>query len=141
AVPQSVAQRIDNTPVITSTSPSAPPFKRDLARSLRVESVPDRARNQQIKFRDERQVTVNPQTGEAAISQRQNLAAEQARSRQMLDLARQASRGDRNARQQMQELRRQQVEQQRAERFNAQQAQGERVRLQMQQQQSQREAF
>jgi len=141
AVPQSVAQRIDNTPVITSTSPSAPPFKRDLARSLRVESVPERARNQKIQFRDERQATVTSQQGEATTSQRQNLAAEQARARQMLDLARQASRGDRNARQQMQELRRQQVEQQRAERFNAQQAQGERVRLQMQQQQSQREAF
>lgn len=141
AVPQSVAQRIDNTPVITSTSPSAPPFKRDLARSLRVESVPDRARNQQIKFRDERQTTVNPPPGEAAISQRQNLATEQARARQMLDLARQAGRGDRNARQQMQELRRQQVEQQRAERFNAQQAQGERVRQQLQSQQSQRDAL
>src|SRR5207253_3177030 len=60
------------------------------------------------------------------------LASEQAREKQIADLSRQAARGDRNARQQMVELRKQQVEQQRAERANAQQAQGQRVNQQIQ---------
>ena len=142
-VPQTVVQRINNTPVITSTSPSAPPFRRDLAQTLRVQPLPDRVRNQKIQFRDERTANARAPQGEgsSAASQQQNLAAEQARERQMADLSRQAARGDRNARQQMQDLRRQQVEQQRADRFNARQAQGERVRQQIQQPQTQRDAF
>jgi hypothetical protein len=142
-VPQAVAQRIANTPVITSTNPSAPPFRRDLAQTLRVQSLPDRIRNEKIQVRDERTATARPPQGEGApgTSQQQNLAAEQARERQIADLSRQAARGDRNAGQQMQDLRRQQVEQQRADRISAQQAQGERVRQQMQQQQGQRDAL
>lgn len=141
-VPQSVTQRINNTPVVTSTSPSAPPFRRDLAQTLRVQSLPDRVRNQKIQFRDDRSVTTQAQSqGAPGTNQQPNLAAEQARERQIADLSRQAARGDRNARQQIQDLRRQQVEQPRADRVNAQQAQGERVRQQMQQQQSQREAL
>jgi len=142
-VPQAVAQRIVNTPVITSTNPSAPPFRRDLAQTLRVQSLPDRVRNEKIQVRDERTATARPPQGEGApgTSQQQNLAAEQARERQIADLSRQAARGNRNARQQMQDLRRQQVEQQRADRISAQQAQGERVRQQMQQQQGQRDAL
>ena len=131
-VPRAVAQRITNTPVITSTAPSAPRFKRDLARTLRVESVSDRVKNQKIQFRDERQATARQSE---SVPGQPNLATEQARERQMVDLARQASRGDRNARQQMQELRRQQVEQQRAQRVSAQQPQAERIRQQMQPQQ------
>ncbi len=127
--------------VITSTNPSAPPFRRDLAQTLRVQALPDRVRNQKIQFRDERAATAKNQQGEGApgTSQQQNVAAEQARERQIADLSRQAARGDRNARQQMQDLRRQQVEQQRSDRISAQQAQGERVRQQMQQQQGQRD--
>ncbi len=142
-VPQAVTQRIVNTSVITSTNPSAPPFRRDLAQTLRVQSLPDRVRNQKIQVRDERASTAKNQQGESApgASQQQNLAAEQARERQIANLSRQAARGDRNARQQMHDLRRQEVEQQRADRISAQQAQGERVRQQMQQQQGQRDAL
>jgi hypothetical protein len=136
SVPQAIAQRIDNTPVVTGTAPVAPPFRRDLARALRVESVPDRARNQKLQFRDERAATVpQPAPNRAPNGEAPNIAAEQTRERQMAELARRSSRGDRSARTQMQELRRQQVEQQRAERATAQQAQqaqGERVRQQMQ---------
>jgi hypothetical protein len=142
-VPQAVAQRISNTPVIASTSPSAPPFRRDLARALRVQSLTDRVRNQKIQFKDEREATAKSQQSDAGtvMTRQQSLATEQAREREMVDLAKQAARGDRSSRQQMQELRRQQVEQQRAERVSAQQAQGERVRQQMQQQQSQRDTL
>jgi len=140
SVPQALTQRIDNTPVVTGTAPVAPPFRRDLARALRVESVPDRARNQKLQFRDERAATV-PQPGlnRAPNGAAPNIAAEQAREKQMAELARQASRGDRSARMQMNELRKQQVEQQRAERATTQPAQGERVRQQMQTQGAQRQ--
>ena len=133
SVPQAITQRIENTPVVTGTAPLAPPFRRDLARALQVESVSDRARNQKLQFRDERTATV-PQgaLNRAPNGTAPNIAAEQARERQMAELARQSSRGDRSARTQLNELRKQQVEQQRAERATAQQAQGERVRQQMQ---------
>jgi len=132
SVPQAITQRIENTPVVTGTAPLAPPFRRDLARALQVESVPDRARNQKLQFRDERTATVPQPALNRAPNTAPNIAAEQARERQMAELARQSSRGDRSARTQLNELRKQQVEQQRAERATAQQAQGERVRQQMQ---------
>jgi FecR protein len=140
-VPQTIAQRVLNSPVVTGAGAPAPPFRRDLARALHVEQLPDRVRNQKLQIAD--RGVANQQRAEnvSQPNQQANLAAEQARERQMADLSRQAARGDRNARQQMQELRKQQVEQQRSERMNAQQAQGERVRQQMQQQQSQREVL
>jgi hypothetical protein len=139
-VPQMVAQRI-NTPVVTSSAPIARPFRRDLAQAMRVQEVSGRGRENRLQVRDDRARSANQ-----TVSQPGNLAAEQARERQIADLSRQAARGDRAARQQMQTLQRQQGEQQRADRFAAQQAQGERVRQQMQtqnalrqQQQTQRE--
>jgi len=140
-VPRDIEQRIANTPVVASTSPVAPPFRRDLARSLRVEPLNDRAKKQTLQISDQRAA--------AQTAQPQNLAAEQARERQMADLARQAARGDRNARQQMQELRRQQLDQRTAQGATVQ-AEGQRVgqptrpqderQMMRQQQQAQREA-
>src|SRR6267143_3542466 len=52
-VPQTVAQRIFNTPVVTSAPPAAP-FRRDLSRALRVEPLPDRVRNQKLQIADQR---------------------------------------------------------------------------------------
>jgi hypothetical protein len=142
-VPQEVTRRIVNTPVVTGNAPSAPPFRRDLARALHVESVPDRVKNQKIQFRDERspanQQRVNAEAPPTVAAP--NTATEQARERQIVELSKQAARGKRLARQQMIELRRQQVEQQRAERVTEQQAQGERVRQQMQQQQASRDVL
>jgi hypothetical protein len=146
-VPQAIAQRALNTPVITNTTP-AQPFRRDLTRALRLQPVADQARNQKLQIADQRasasQLLVNnrAQPGNAAQPGQPNIAAEQAREKQMADLARQAARGDRNARQQMQDLRRRQVELQRAAQTSVPaQAQGERVRQQMQQQQSQGESM
>lgn len=146
-MPQAVAQRVFNTPVVTSAVP-APTFRKDLARALRAEPVADRARNQKLQIADQRgpagqqRADNGAQPGNPGNGSQPNIAAEQARERQMADLARQAARGDRNARQQMQSLRRQQVEEQRASRAGIPvQAQGERVRQQMQQQQGQRDAL
>ncbi|HEV8589487.1 MAG TPA: DUF6600 domain-containing protein [Pyrinomonadaceae bacterium] len=127
AVSEVVKQRINNKTVITTAAPAALPFKRDLASALKVQQASGQARNQKLKLNDQRAATT-----QGAPSQAPNIADEQARERQMAELARQVARGDRGARQQMQELRRQQAEQQRLERVNAQRAQGERVRQEIQ---------
>ncbi len=136
-VPRQVVQRLD-TPVVASTI-VAPRFRQDLARAMRVERVDDRGRNQKLQIADQRA------TAPAPTTQPGNIAAEQARERQMADLSRQAARGDRNARQQLQDLRKQQA----VERANIQ-AQGQQVaqparpqdqrQMERQQQQAQREA-
>ena len=133
-VPAAVAQRIDR-PVITSTMPVTP-FRRDLAQRFHAQPVSEKARGERLQFKDNRASTA-AQTQPAA--QTNNTAAEQARERQMADLSREAARGNRVARQQMQQLQQQQRQaqqqqreqaaaQQRAERMAAQQAQGERIR-------------
>jgi hypothetical protein len=141
-VPRQVEQQIANTPVVASTIPPAR-FNRDLARQLRVEPVAAQARRQNLQISDQRAAAP------AQATQQSNLAVEQTRERQMADLAKQAARGDRNARQQMQELRRQQLNPGSVAGAGVQ-AQGQAVgqparpqdqrQLQRQQQQAQREA-
>ena len=64
AIPPGIAKKLQDTTVITSTAPVAPPFRRDLARAMRVESA-DRGKGQQFKVRDERQGRGAPQTANA----------------------------------------------------------------------------
>jgi hypothetical protein len=115
--------------VLTSAATTAPAFKRDLARSLKVQALPDGAKNQKLQVSDRR--------AEAATqaASAPNIAAQQTREKQMADLTRQAARGDRNARQQLLQLRKQQTGPQRLE---GARAQGERVSEQVQQQPAQR---
>src|ERR1041384_1278398 len=54
-VPPGIARKLRDTTVITSTAPSAPPFRPDLAKSMRVNEAPDRAKGQKFQMRDERQ--------------------------------------------------------------------------------------
>lgn len=53
-IPPGIARKLQDTTVITSTAPVAPPFKRDLAKSMRVETASDRAKGQKFQVRDER---------------------------------------------------------------------------------------
>ena len=53
-IPPGIARKLQDTTVITSTGVVAPPFRRDLARELRVEPVSDRAKGEKFKVRDER---------------------------------------------------------------------------------------
>jgi hypothetical protein len=53
-IPPGIAKKLQDTTVITSTEVVAPPFRRDLARTMRVEQVSGRAKGQQFKVRDER---------------------------------------------------------------------------------------
>ncbi|HTD88136.1 MAG TPA: DUF6600 domain-containing protein [Candidatus Binatia bacterium] len=141
-LPRQIEQRIANTPVVASTAPVAPRFRGDLARAMKVEPVSAQAKRQKLQVSDQR--TAATQTAPPA-----NIAAEQARERQMADLAKQAARGDRGARQQLQDLRKQQLAERDAQRA-ATQTQGQQVgqpmrpqdqrQMERQQQQAQREA-
>src|ERR1044072_350488 len=141
-LPRNIEQRIANTTVLASATPAAPRFRGEIARALKVEAVNPKARNEKLNVSDQR--TVATQT-----APQPNIAAEQARERQMADLARQAARGDRNARQQLQDLRNKQVGERDAQRANTQ-AQGQQVgqpvrpqdqrQMERQQQQAQPEA-
>ena len=68
-IPPGIARKLQDTTVITSTDVVAPPFRRDIARTMRVERVSDRARGQQFKVRDER-------PGRSAAPQAANAPAE-----------------------------------------------------------------
>lgn len=53
-IPPGIARKLQDTTVITSRGLDAPRFRPDLARSMRVENVSDRAKGQKFKVRDER---------------------------------------------------------------------------------------
>ena len=53
-IPPGIARKLQDTTVITSRGVIEPPFRRDIARSMRVETVSDRAKGQKFKVRDER---------------------------------------------------------------------------------------
>ncbi|HZE71376.1 MAG TPA: DUF6600 domain-containing protein [Pyrinomonadaceae bacterium] len=53
-LPPGIRKKLDDTTVITSAAPTAPRFRKDLDRAFRVESVPARAKDQKLNFRDER---------------------------------------------------------------------------------------
>jgi len=146
-LPPGIAKKLVETPVITSVAPLAPPFRKDLARALRVEPVPEKVKQEKMKLNDQRAGRPE-QNGQMNAERNQQDAA---RQKQMADLATQAAQGNRDARRQMrqleQEQRKQQVETQRTQRVSEQmqreqqrqQAQGERVGRRAQPQPPQRE--
>jgi hypothetical protein len=64
-IPPGIARKLQDTTVITSTDVVAPPFRPDLARTMRVEKASDRAKGQQFKVRDERPGRGTPQAANA----------------------------------------------------------------------------
>jgi len=63
-LPPGIARKLRDTTVVTSAIPIAPPFRKDLARSMRVESVSERVKGEKFKVRDERPgkaITQSPQ--------------------------------------------------------------------------------
>ncbi|HKP48280.1 MAG TPA: DUF6600 domain-containing protein [Pyrinomonadaceae bacterium] len=138
-LPPGIAKKLYDTTVITSAAPVAPPFRRDLAKAMRVEPAPDRARGANLQVRDERG------NNDRAPGQ----LADEGRKQKIDQLAREAAKGNRDAGRQVQQLkqeqrqaeasqrqaeraaaqqqRQQQVEQQRAQRDAIQHAQGDAV--------------
>jgi hypothetical protein len=112
-IPPGIAKKLNDTTVITSTTPAAVPFRRDAAKSMRVDTVSDRAKGQKFRVKDERvqqgkgvakQAQQAPQAPQAQRAQRapQAQRAQQAQQAQRAPQAPQAERAARPARQQAQ---------------------------------------
>jgi hypothetical protein len=54
-LPPGIARKLYETPVVVGSAPVAPPFKKDLARALRVQPV-NEIKNQKFKVKDGRNV-------------------------------------------------------------------------------------
>jgi len=53
-IPPGIAKKLYDTPVVTSAAPIALPYRRDIARNLRVETVASNARGRNFKVQDNR---------------------------------------------------------------------------------------
>jgi hypothetical protein len=133
AIPPGIAKKLNDTSVIASTAPIAPRFRPDLAKSMRVDTAPDRAKGQIFKVRDERQGR-----GAAQSAQTAQPVAPQAQPAQPAQPQRDTATVQREQRRVEQEQRRQQNEQRRVERA-AGAAQAERAARPVRQQQPQGE--
>ncbi len=128
-IPPGISRKLNDTTVITSTAPVAPRFRPDLAKDLRVNTAPDRAKGQKFKVRDERQGRGAPQAAQQPVAPQQAQPAQPQRD---------AATAQREQRRVEQQQRQQQNEQRRVDRGAAQaeraarpvrqqQPQGERV--------------
>jgi hypothetical protein len=54
-LPPGIAKKLESTPVFVGGDIREPQFRRDLAKSMRVERISDNAKNQKFKVKDERQ--------------------------------------------------------------------------------------
>jgi uncharacterized protein DUF6600/FecR-like protein len=100
-LPPGIAKKLHDTPVMVSAEPLAPPYRKDLAKALRVEPVSEKARNPKVKFTDERKKGEVSQQGDVA------------RKQQIDALNAEAARGNKDARRQVRELEQQQRKDQR----------------------------
>ena len=130
-IPPGIARKLQDTIVITSTTPIETPFRRDVAKSMRVETVSDRSRGQKFKVRDERQGRGAPQVSQQApvqVQQPEN-RGQGGQAQATRDLRRVEQEQRRQERQQPQRIERNTgaAQAERAARPVRQQAQGERV--------------
>ncbi|HEX5602913.1 MAG TPA: hypothetical protein VFX63_10200, partial [Pyrinomonadaceae bacterium] len=81
-IPPGIAKKLNDTTVVTSTTPVAPAFRPDLAKRMRVNNAPDHAKGQKFQVRDERQGRGGPpqqsaQAPQAPVQQQRPAQAEQ----------------------------------------------------------------
>ena len=131
-IPPGIAKKLNDTTVIASTTPAAPPFRRDVAKSMRVDTVSDRAKGQKFKVRDERQT--ERQEGKGVAQQQRSQAPAQVQQQQPVQ---QRSRGQ--AQRDLRRVEQEQRKQQRIERPAPAAAQAERAARPARQQQPQGE--
>ncbi len=130
-LPPGIAKKLNDTPVFFANAPRTPRFRKDTAKALRWESVPDQAKREKIKFEDRR--------GEGFANSQQAAKPEDvARKQEIHRLNQEAAKGNREAAKQSQQLQQQQrraefeqrktqAQQERAARRAAQSPAGERV--------------
>jgi hypothetical protein len=70
-IPPGIARKLNDTSVVTSSAPAAPPSRPDFAKAMRVNTAPDSAKGQKFKVRDERQGRAAPQAVQQAPVQAQ----------------------------------------------------------------------
>jgi hypothetical protein len=86
-IPPGIARKLNDTTVVTSTTPVAPKFRPDLAKRMRVNNAPDHAKGQKFQVRDERQGRGGPpqqaaqQAPQAPVQQPREQRVEQQRGR------------------------------------------------------------
>ncbi|HEY8411286.1 MAG TPA: DUF6600 domain-containing protein, partial [Pyrinomonadaceae bacterium] len=81
-IPPGIARKLRDTTVVTSTTPVSPRFRPDLAKAMRANQAPDRAKGQKFQVRDERQAQNRggaPSQAAQRVEQPQPRAAEQPR--------------------------------------------------------------
>jgi len=81
-VPPGIAKKINDTPVITSRTPAAPKFRPDLAKSMRVNNAPEKAKGQKFQVRKEQQRQQPQQRIERAPAPQAERAARPAKEQQ-----------------------------------------------------------
>ena len=99
-LPPGIAKKLRDTPVYVSGDIRESPGRKDLAKSMRVERVTDKARNQKFKVKDERQ---------------QSQQVDQSRKQETERFDVEAKRGDKKAQQQVRQLEQQQKKETRAQ--------------------------
>jgi len=67
-LPPGIAKKLNDTTVVTSSVPVAPPFRKNLARDMRVETSNDRFNNRKVQVRDERGQSGLSQSAPPAIN-------------------------------------------------------------------------
>jgi hypothetical protein len=110
-VPGDVRREVFNTPVITSVEPALPPVQSDLYQALQVHPVPEKQRKKRLKLDDSGQVVAERRWNglpQAPVAQSSQYQASQERGQRIEALAQQAARGDKSARREMRELKREQ---------------------------------
>ena len=125
-LPPGIAKKLNDTTVVTSTTPKSPSFRPDLANRMRVNNAPDHAKGQKFQVRDERK-------GGGGPPQQASQAPVQAPPQQPVEQP-----GNRG--QEQREARRVKQEQRKQERQLPQQAQQQRQQSRGQQKQVERQA-
>lgn len=101
------ARQVFDTPVVTSAAPVVVPGRTIAAESLHVATVPERQRRQKIRVQESGQVVSAPQRSLPTASL--SAAQIEERNRRIAELSTRATQGDRAARREMKQLRRQQA--------------------------------
>jgi hypothetical protein len=123
-IPPGIARKLNDTTVITSTTPAATRFRPNLAKDLRVNTAPEPAKGQKFQVRDERRGRGAPQ----AQTTQQPVAPQQAQPAQSQRDTARAQREQRRIEQEQRRVDRGAAQAERAARpVRQQQPQGERV--------------
>jgi hypothetical protein len=121
-LPPGIAKKLRDTPVFVAGDLRDSRFRKDLAKSMRVERVSDKARNQKDKVKDNR---------DAKDDRRESQPGDQARKQEIDRLKAEGAKGSRDAQRQARQLEQQQKKETRAQEKGQPKAQpqprGERV--------------